>query len=132
MVNTASTPQQQKQGQQAKKKAKQPQKPRHVPERTCIACRQQRPKRELLRVVRTPQGRVELDPTGKKSGRGAYLCARRSCWELALRKGLLEREFELTLAPEDRAALEAYVETLPPETAAPAQAGKAKKAAKAE
>jgi len=93
-----------------------------VPERTCIVCRQVRPKRELLRVVRTPAGHVELDPTGKKSGRGAYLCARRSCWQPALHKGRLEHEFELTLLPEDRAALEAYLETLPPETATPAEA----------
>ena len=94
---------------------KQPPRPRHVPQRTCIACKQVRPKRELLRIVRTPQGHVELDPTGKKSGRGAYLCAKRSCWDLALRKGKLEHEFELTLLPEDRAALEAYIETLPAE-----------------
>lgn len=125
-MKTASTPQGQQQ-----KKAKQPQKPRHVPERTCVACRQQRPKRELLRVVRTPQGRVELDPTGKKSGRGAYLCAKRSCWDLALRKGILERELEVTLDPEDRAALEAYVETLPVEKA-PVPAARPKKPAKAE
>jgi predicted RNA-binding protein YlxR (DUF448 family) len=97
------------------KKQKQPQKPRHVPQRTCIACKQIKPKRELLRVVRTPDGHVLLDPTGKKSGRGAYLCARRSCWELALKKGRLEHEFELTLLDEDRAALEAFVETLPVE-----------------
>src|SRR5690242_21128045 len=102
------------------KKPKQPQRPRHVPQRTCIVCRQVRPKRELIRVVRTPAGHVELDPTGKKSGRGAYLCARRSCWEPALRKGKLEREFELTLLPEDRAALEAYYETLLIEPAPPA------------
>lgn len=125
-MKTASTPQSQQ-----PKKAKQPQKPRHVPERTCVACRQQRPKRELLRIVRTPQGRVELDPTGKKSGRGAYLCAKRSCWDLALRKGNLERELEVTLDPEDRAALEAYVETLPVETT-PVTASRPKKPAKAE
>jgi predicted RNA-binding protein YlxR (DUF448 family) len=101
------------------KKARRPQRPRHVPQRTCVACRQVRPKRELLRIVRTPQGRVELDATGKKPGRGTYLCARRSCWDLALKKGRLEHEFELTLMPEDRLALEAYAETLPVETAAP-------------
>lgn len=100
------------------KKRKAP-KQRHIPQRTCIACRQVRPKRELIRVVRTPAGHVEIDPGGKKSGRGAYVCARRACWELALHKGRLEHELETTLLPEDRAALEAYVATLPPETAAP-------------
>jgi predicted RNA-binding protein YlxR (DUF448 family) len=67
--------------------------------------------------VRTPAGQVVLDPTGKKSGRGAYLCAKRSCWEPALRKGKLEHEFGVTLSPEDRAELEGYVETLPIEDA---------------
>ncbi|HLZ23081.1 MAG TPA: YlxR family protein [Ktedonobacterales bacterium] len=102
----------------ARKRKPQP-KVRHVPERTCIACKEVRPKRELIRVVRTPDGHVVLDPTGKKSGRGAYICARRSCWEPALKKGRLEREFDLTLSPEDRAALEAYVDTLPAEHAQP-------------
>ncbi len=113
---------------QPQKRHKQQPKPRHVPERTCVACRQVRPKRELIRIVRTPGGHVELDPTGKKSGRGAYLCAKRSCWEPALRKGILERELETTLLSEDRAALEAYIETLPVETApaAPAKAARKK------
>jgi predicted RNA-binding protein YlxR (DUF448 family) len=87
-----------------------------------------RPKRELLRVVRTPTGHVELDPTGKKPGRGTYLCARMSCWDLALKKGRLEHEFGVTLLPEDRAALEAYRDTLPAETElAPAPARGRKK-----
>lgn len=97
-----------------------PQKPRHVPQRTCIACRQVRPKRELIRVVRTPDGHVEIDATGKKSGRGAYICARRSCFEPALRRGKLEQELEVPLQPEDRAALEAYMETLPAVASPPA------------
>ena len=107
--------------QQQNKKAKQPQRARHVPQRTCIVCRQVRPKRELIRVVRTPDGHIALDPTGKKSGRGAYLCARRSCWEPALHQGRLECEFEMAIPAEDRPALEAYLDSLPPE-AAPAPA----------
>ena len=107
--------------------------PRHVPQRTCVACKQVRPKRELLRIVRTPQGHVELDPTGKKAGRGTYLCARRSCWDLALKKNRLEHEFELTLDLADRTALEAFVETLPAEDvpAAPARARRKKSASAA-
>src|SRR5215471_10038295 len=104
-------------GQRSQRKRKAGPKPRHIPLRTCVACGESRPKRELIRIVRTPDGRIVLDPTGKKSGRGAYLCAKRSCWEPALRKGKLEREFETTLLPEDRAALEAYIETLPRESA---------------
>lgn len=103
---------------QPRKRKAQPRQ-KHVPLRTCIACRESRPKRELIRVVRTPDGHITLDPTSKKSGRGAYVCARRSCWDIALKKGKLEREFEMTLLPEDRAALEDYYATLPPEPVAP-------------
>lgn len=110
----------------AAKKARHAPRPRRVPQRTCAACRQVRPKRELLRIVRTPEGHVELDPTGKKSGRGTYLCARRTCWDLALKKGRLEQALSVTLLPEDRAALEAYRETLPPE-AEPASAATRRK-----
>lgn len=103
--------------------------PRRVPQRTCAACRQLRPKRELLRIVRTPEGHVELDPTGKKSGRGTYLCARRSCWDLGLKKGRLEQALSVPLSPEDRAALEAYRETLPPEDEPAPAAARRKKSA---
>jgi len=54
-----------------------------------------------------------LDATGKKSGRGAYLCARLSCWENAIKKKRLEQEFELALSGEDRAGLDAFIATLP-------------------
>src|SRR5450432_4426794 len=95
--------------------SKQPKKQKHVPLRTCISCRETKSKRELLRVVRTPDGHVAIDATGKKSGRGAYLCARRSCWENAIKKHRLEQEFEVTLSEEDRAGLDAYIATLPKE-----------------
>jgi predicted RNA-binding protein YlxR (DUF448 family) len=97
----------------ARTASKQVRKPKHVPLRTCIACHTTKPKRELLRVVRTPDQHVLIDATGKKSGRGAYLCARYSCWEVALKKHQLEQEFEITLSEEDRAGLEAYLATLP-------------------
>ena len=87
--------------------------PRHVPLRTCISCRQAKPKRELLRVVRTPDGHILVDATGKKSGRGAYLCARLSCWEDAIKKKRLEQEFEMPLSDEDRARLDNFIATLP-------------------
>ena len=101
------------------KRSNAPKRPKHVPQRTCIACHQVKPKRELLRIVRTPEGHVEMDPTGKKSGRGAYLCATRFCWTTALKKKRLEQELETTISEEDRAALEAYIATLPPSEAAP-------------
>lgn len=59
--------------------------PRRVPLRTCIGCRTVRPKRELVRVVRTPEGAVELDTTGKRSGRGAYICPDEGCLDEATR-----------------------------------------------
>jgi predicted RNA-binding protein YlxR (DUF448 family) len=97
----------------AKTGTKQPKRPKHVPLRTCVSCRETKSKRELLRVVRTPDGHVVIDATGKKSGRGAYLCAKLSCWENAMKKKRLEQEFELTLSEEDRAGLEAFIATLP-------------------
>lgn len=97
----------------AKTASKQPKRQKHIPVRTCVACRESKPKRELLRVVRTPEGHVEIDATGKKSGRGAYLCARFSCWDTAIKKKRLEQEFELVISPEDRAELDAYIATLP-------------------
>ncbi|HHV94612.1 MAG TPA: YlxR family protein [Firmicutes bacterium] len=75
-------------------------KQRKVPQRTCIGCRTVRPKRELIRVVRTPQGEIVLDPTGKQSGRGAYMCPDAACMEQALKKKQLERALEVAITPE--------------------------------
>ena len=62
-----------------------------IPERKCMGCNEKRSKKELIRVVRTPEGSVELDTTGKKSGRGAYICPKVSCYEKALKSKRLER-----------------------------------------
>ena len=97
----------------AKTATKPAKRPKHVPLRSCISCRETKPKRELLRIVRTPDGHVLVDATGKKSGRGAYLCAKLSCWENAIKKKRFEQEFELTLSDEDRAGLDAFIATLP-------------------
>jgi predicted RNA-binding protein YlxR (DUF448 family) len=97
----------------AKTASKQPKRQKHIPLRTCIACRETKPKRELLRIVRTPDGHVLIDATGKKSGRGAYLCARLSCWKTAMKKKRLEQEFETTISEEDRAGLDDFIATLP-------------------
>ncbi len=88
-------------------------KPRHIPQRTCIVTRQTDDKRGLIRIVRTPEGRVELDPTGKKNGRGAYLTADRAIWERALAGTILGRALKVAINPEDMATLQAYAETLP-------------------
>ena len=78
---------------------------KQVPQRTCIACRQKKPKWELVRIVRTPPGEVELDLRGKKAGRGAYLCRRDECWEAGLMKKKLEHALKTDLAPAQRAML---------------------------
>ncbi len=82
--------------------------PRHVPLRTCVACRQKDAKRQYVRIVRTPEQTVEVDRTGKANGRGAYLCARRSCWDSALETGALARALKTTIDPETRTKLAEY------------------------
>ncbi|GAC1357655.1 MAG: hypothetical protein NVS2B12_17170 [Ktedonobacteraceae bacterium] len=99
----------------------QPKRPKHQPLRTCIACRDTKTKRELLRVVRTPDGHVLIDATGKKSGRGAYLCAKLSCWQKALKEKRLEQQFEIEISAEDRKGLDEYIATLPQDAVLPAQ-----------
>ncbi len=95
--------------------AKKKQQPRlkHVPERTCVACRAHGAKRALVRVVRLTEGGVVVDETGKQKGRGAYLCRQRVCWSQALSRGALERALRVTLTAEEVAALQAYAASLP-------------------
>jgi len=85
---------------------RQPLPPRHYPTRTCVACRTERQKRDLVRVVRAPDGTVALDRSGKAPGRGAYLCADGSCWSTALKKKSIERALATPLTVELRAELE--------------------------
>jgi uncharacterized protein len=61
-----------------------------------------------VRIVRSADGRVGVDVTGKAAGRGAYLCTRSTCWAMAFQRGALARALRTTLVPEDRAALERY------------------------
>lgn len=68
-----------------------------IPERKCMGCNEKRPKKELIRVVRTPEGDVCLDLVGKKSGRGAYICKSVSCFEKALKSKRLERTLEVEI-----------------------------------
>jgi hypothetical protein len=89
--------------------------PRHIPQRTCVACRRTSAKRELVRIVRTPEGTVEVDPTGKRSGRGAYLCPTPECWRLAVQKGRLDRGLKTSLSARDKEALLQYAQSLLPE-----------------
>jgi hypothetical protein len=78
---------------------------RHIPVRTCVGCRQERPKRELVRIVRSPAGTIAVDPTGKAAGRGAYLCRAAECWAAALKRDALARALRAPLTAGDRDAL---------------------------
>jgi predicted RNA-binding protein YlxR (DUF448 family) len=84
---------------------------KHKPQRTCIACRGVKDKRDLIRIVRSPEKQVVVDPTGKANGRGAYLCRQASCWEKGLEKNMLARALKVNLSKEDTAALQHYLET---------------------
>lgn len=89
--------------------------PRRMPQRTCIACRLVRAKRDLVRIVRTPEGAVVVDPTGKRNGRGAYLCRQRTCWRAGMKRGTIERALKQPVSGADLSALESYIATLPEE-----------------
>ena len=83
--------------------------PKKTPMRMCVACRTMRPKKELLRVVRTPEGSVLVDRTGRANGRGAYVCGDAACVNKALKIKALERALETKL---DEAALAALTEAV--------------------
>ena len=84
---------------------------KHIPQRTCVGCRQVMPKRNLIRVVRSLEG-VSIDLTGKTAGRGAYLHDKKSCWESAL-KGALNHALKIELTEQDRDVLIHFMESLP-------------------
>lgn len=71
-----------------------------IPLRMCVGCSEMKPKPELIRVVRSPEGEISLDSTGKKSGRGAYICCNKDCLKKAVKSKRLDRTFECTV-PED-------------------------------
>ena len=88
-------------------------KPKKIPMRRCVGCRAMKPKRELIRVVRSPEGEVSMDPVGKKPGRGAYVCRNPECLKRAIKQRQLERQLEVTLTEEVVSALQAAMENLP-------------------
>ncbi|MFH1087737.1 MAG: YlxR family protein [Chloroflexota bacterium] len=82
-----------------------------APERTCVGCRQARPKWQMVRLVRAPGG-VEIDPRGKKSGRGAYLCQRGDCWARGLKGDGLSHVLRAAVTAENLQALQEYGQQL--------------------
>lgn len=80
--------------------------PKKIPMRQCLGCREMKPKGELIRVVRSPEGEISLDFKGKKPGRGAYVCPNPQCLAKAKKARSLERAFSAPIAPEVYEALE--------------------------
>ena len=87
-------------------------KPRKIPMRMCVGCREMKEKRELIRIVRTPEGETLIDPTGKKSGRGAYVCRSPECLKRAIKQKQLERQLQVSLTDEVNEALMAEINRL--------------------
>ena len=81
--------------------------------RQCLGCREHKPKKELIRVVRSPEGEVALDFKGKLPGRGAYVCPQAACLAKARKSRALERAFDTALPPEVYEALEQQMEEVP-------------------
>lgn len=95
-----------------------PIKQKKVPMRMCVGCREMKPKKELIRVVRSPEGEVTIDPVGKKPGRGAYVCRSGNCLARAIKQKQLERQLETSLGPDTAQALQDTLQQLLREEAA--------------
>ena len=85
-----------------------------TPQRTCVSCRRVMDKRTLVRLVRTPEGKIEIDASGKMSGRGAYLCSDYQCWHGAVGSHRLARALKCSISQESLNAFKEYAETLNP------------------
>lgn len=87
--------------------------PKKIPMRQCVGCREMKPKKDLIRVVKSPEGQVSLDFRGKLPGRGAYVCPDSACLARARKSRALERAFETALPPEVWQALEEQMKEAP-------------------
>ena len=87
-------------------------KTKKIPLRMCVGCREMKEKKSLIRVVRSPEGEVSLDPMGKKPGRGAYVCREGECLARALKQRQIERQLQVTLTQEVTEALTGELEAL--------------------
>ncbi len=85
--------------------------PKKIPMRMCVGCREMKAKKEMIRVVRSPEGEVSIDLKGKKSGRGAYVCYDVQCLKRALKQKQLARALEVTITPEIAESLTLSIET---------------------
>lgn len=85
---------------------------KHITQRTCMACREVKPKRELIRLVHIDNGGIEVDVSGKREGRGAYLCRKPACWEIGLKGGRLEYALRTSMSQDNKEQLIRYGEKL--------------------
>lgn len=83
---------------------------RHVPLRSCVVCGTRAAKRDLLRIVATPQGTVQVDTTGRLAGRGAYICKAGNCTQKSLKRGRLEHALRTRIKDEDWSGLLSFLE----------------------
>ncbi len=88
---------------------------KHIPVRTCCGCGRKSDKRDMVRIVRSPDGPVTIDDTGKALGRGAYLCEDPSCWETGINRNRLDRTLNTMIGSDQRTALLAYAEEQKPD-----------------
>ena len=88
---------------------------KRIPQRMCVACRTMKSKRELIRLVVNKEGEISLDPTGKKPGRGAYVCRRRQCLEQSVRSRKLDKGLKTQVSEAIVVALVKEMEGLPPD-----------------
>ena len=87
--------------------------PKKIPMRQCVGCREMKPKKELIRVVKSPEGQVSLDFRGKLPGRGAYVCPDPACLDKARKSKALERAFAQAIPPEVYERLEEQMKEVP-------------------
>lgn len=72
-----------------------------IPMRRCLGCMESKPKKELIRIVKSSDGDISIDRTGKKNGRGAYFCDSKECLDKAIKSGRIQKEFEMQISKED-------------------------------
>ncbi len=85
---------------------------RKVPMRKCVGCQEMKNKREMIRVLHTPEDELVIDTTGRKNGRGAYLCFSRECFEKAVKNKGLERSLKMNISPEVYESLKKEIDAI--------------------
>lgn len=88
--------------------AKQQNRQKHIPQRTCVACRRKLDKRQLTRLVNTPEEGLVVDPSGKRNGRGTYLCDDPNCWEKAMKTRLLDQALRAEISQAEKQRLKEH------------------------